>query len=128
MVYHCEYQNGTLWNKASINFFTLAGFVNQNAECHLFVLDNYKKDKDAIFACLKEFYANTRTFPEEYVFSDVRSSEFKNKYMMKLIKTPGKRHSNEEFHLNFFATGHGKGVVELEGKQRVLQDNKFLAK
>ena len=60
MAYSCGYQNeiqNALWTRASINLFTLAHFVNQEVECHLFVLDNYKKDKDAIFACLKKFYA-----------------------------------------------------------------------
>ena len=68
-----KYQNKiqrALWNRALINLFTLAHFVNQNVECHLYVLDNYKEGKDAIFACLKEFYVKTRTFPEEHVFSD----------------------------------------------------------
>ena len=57
-----------LWTRATINLFTLARFVNQEVTCHLFVLDNYKKDKDAIFACLQKFYGNTTTFLEEHFF------------------------------------------------------------
>ena len=72
-------------------------FANQQVTCHLFVLDNYKKDKDAIFACLKKFYANTTTFSEEYIFSDGPSSEFKNKYTMKLIHHLTKEHSVTKF-------------------------------
>ena len=132
MAYSCEYQNeiqSALWSRDSINLFTLARFVNQNVDCHLFVLDNYKKDKDAIFACLKEFYANTTTFPEEHVFSDGPSSKFKNKYMMKLIQTLGKTHSIKEFHWNFFATGHGKGVVDgIGGEAKSLVRQHVLSK
>ena len=70
MAYSCEYQNenqSALWTRATINLFTLARFVNQEVICHLFVLNNYKKDKDAIFACLQKFCANTTTFPEEHI-------------------------------------------------------------
>ena len=80
MAYSCEYQNeiqSALWTRATINLFTLARFVNQEVTCHLFVLDNYKKDKDAIFACLQKFYGNTTTFPEEHIYSDCPSSESK---------------------------------------------------
>ena len=53
MAYSCEYQNeiqGALWTRATTSLFTLARSVNEEVTCHLFVLENYKKDKDAIFA------------------------------------------------------------------------------
>ena len=114
MAYSCEYQNeiqSALWTRATINLFTLARFVNQEVTCHLFVLDNYKKDKDAIFACLQKFYGNTTTFPEEHIYSDGPSSEFKNQYMMKLLHHVSKQHS-AKFTWDYFATGHGKGMVD----------------
>ena len=80
MVYSCEYQNeikSVLWTRATINLFTLACSVNQEVTYHLFILDNYKKDKDAIFACLQKFHGNTTTFPEEHIYSDCPSSESK---------------------------------------------------
>ena len=127
-----KYQNKiqrALWNRALINLFTLAHFVNQNVECHLYVLDNYKEGKDAIFACLKEFYVKTRTFPEEHVFSDGWSSEFKNKYLMKFIETLGKRHLIEKFHWNFFATGHGQGIADgIGGEAKSLVRQQVLSK
>ena len=113
MAYSCEYQNETesaLWTRATINLFTLARFVNQEVTCHLFVLDNYKKDKDAIFACLQKFHGNTTTFPEERIYSDGPSNEFKNQYMMKLLHV-SKQHS-AKFTWDYFATGHGKGMVD----------------
>ena len=80
---------------------------------------------------MKEFYTNTRSFPEEHVFGDGQSSKFKNKYMVQLIETLGKRHSIEEFHWNFFALGHGKDVVDGTGgevkslvRQQVLNKTK----
>ena len=72
MAYSCEYQNeiqSALWTRTTINLFTLARFVNQEVTCNLFVLVNYKKDKDAIFTCLQKFYGNTTTFPEEHIYS-----------------------------------------------------------
>ena len=136
MPYSCEYQNeiqSALWTRATINLFTLASFVNQEVTCHLFVLDNYKKDKDAIFACLQKFYGNTTTFPEEHIYSDGPSSEFKNQYMMKLLHHVSKQHS-AKFTWDYFATGHGKGMVDGIGgeaksmvRQQVLSKNKNAA-
>ena len=114
MAYSCKYQNeiqSALWTRATINLFTLARFVNQEVTCHLFVLDNYKKDKDAIFACLQKFHGNTTTFPEEHIYSDGPSNEFKNQYMMKLLHHVSKQHS-AKFTWDYFATGHGKGMVD----------------
>ena len=136
MAYSCKYQNeiqSALWTRATINLFTLARFVNQEVTCHLFVLDNYKKDKDAIFACLQKFYGNTTTFPEEHIYSDGPSSEFKNQYMMKLLHHVSKQHS-AKFTWDYFATGHGKGMVDGIGgevksmvQQQVLSKNKNAA-
>ena len=88
-----------------------------------------KKEKNAIFACLQEFYATTTIFPEEHIFSDGSGSEFKNKYMMKLIHTLGKRHSIQEFHWNYFATGHGTGIVDgIGGEAKSLLRQQVLIK
>ena len=133
MAYSCEYQNeiqSALWTRATTNLFTLARFVNQEVTCHLFVLDNYKKDKDAIFACLQKLYGNTKTFPEEHIYSDGPNSEFKNQYMMKLLHHVSKEHS-AKFTWDYFATSHGKGMVDRIGgevksmvQQQVLSKNK----
>ena len=95
-----------------------------------YVLDNYKKVKDAIFACLQKFYGNATTFPEEHIYSDGPSSEFKNQYMMKLLHHASKQLS-AKFTWDYFATGHGKGVVDGIGgeaksmvRQQVLSKNK----
>ena len=91
-------------------------------------LDNYKKDKDAIFACLQKFYGNTTTFPDEHIYSDGRSSEFKSQYMIKLLHHVSKQHS-AKFTRDYFATDHGKGVVDgIGGKQKVWFSNKFWVK
>ena len=108
MVYSCEYQNeiqSALWTRATINLFTLARFVNQEVTCHLFVLDNYKKDKDAICACLQKFCGDTTELECEF------KSEFKNQYMMKLLHHVNKQYS-ARFTWDYFATGHGKGMVD----------------
>ena len=129
----CEYQNeiqSALWTGATINLFTVARFVSQKVTCHLYVLDNYKKVKDAIFARLQKFYGNATTFPEEHTYSDGPSSEFKNQYMMKLLHHASKQLS-AKFTWDYFATGHGKGVVDGIGeeaksmvRQQVLSKNK----
>ena len=59
MAYSCTKQNkihSGLWRRAAISLFTFERYVNQEVSCHLFVLDNYKKDKDAILVCLEKFY------------------------------------------------------------------------
>ena len=131
MAYSCEYQNeiqSALWTRASINLFTLARFVNQEGFCHLFVLDDYKKDKDAIAACLLKFYTNDTIFPNEFLYNDGPSSEFKNRFMMKLLHNLSNQHSTT-FTWNFFATGHGKGVVDgIGGQAKSLVRQQVLSK
>ena len=131
MAYSCEYQNeiqSALWASASINLFTLARFVNQEVFCHLFVLDDYKKDKDVIAACLLKFYTNDTIFPNEFLYSDGPSSEFKNRFMMKLLHNLSNQHSTT-FTWNFFATGHGKGVVDgIGGQAKSLVRQQILLK
>ena len=91
-------------------------------------LDNYKKDKDAIFACLQKFYGNTTTFPDEHIYSDGHSSEFKNQYMIKLLHNVSKQRS-AKFTRDYFATDHGKGVVDgIGGKAKSMVQQQVLSK
>ena len=69
---------------------------------------------------------------EEYlqIYSDGHSSEFKNQYMMKLLHHVTTQHS-AKFTWDYFATSHGKGVVDGIGReaksmvqQQVMSKNK----
>ena len=49
----------------------------------------------------------------ETIFTDGPSSEFKNKFMMKLLNQLSLQY-NKTFEWKYFATFHGKGVVGCE--------------
>ena len=58
--------------RATLNLLTLAHYVNQNASCNLFVLDDaYSKDKDAILACLDKLFKVKTTQREEIIIAMV---------------------------------------------------------
>ena len=64
----------------------------------------------------------------EIIWTEGPSSEFKNKYMVAFLQELSSKH-NKNFHWKYFATSHGKGVVDgVDGKAKstVQTKRKFL--
>lgn len=79
-------------------------------------------------ACSEKFYSETQTFAKEIKYSDGPDSKLRNKYMMKLIHHFGTKH-NTSFTCNYFATDHGKGVVDgIGGEAKKLVHQQVLIK
>lgn len=134
MSYSCEYQNeiqSALWNRNAVLLFTAATFFGGECQTYLICSDTPEKGKNAIYAFVKALY---ETIPQndaiqiETIFTDGPSSEFKNKYMIKVLNNLSNLYG-KQFEWKYFATSHGKGVVDgIGGRAKSLVRTKCLSK
>ena len=114
MAYSCEYQNeiqSALWSRASVNLFTVAIFNKGHCKSYLICTDSVDKGKNTVFTFLSYLSELIPSHSDVIIFSDGPSSEFKNKFAMKVISTLAKQ-GNRTVWWKYFATSHGKGVVD----------------
>lgn len=119
MSYSCEYQNevqSALWSRESVTLFTAASFFESQCKTFVICSDTKQKDKDSIFTFVTYLYErifeaeNDKIF-KEIIWSDGPSSEFKNRFMVTLLIFLSKKY-NKKFEWKYFATSHGKGVID----------------
>lgn len=121
MSFGCEYQNeiqSALWSRSSVMLFTAASFYKGNCQTYVICSDTTAKDKDTIYVFLNELFDlihredESPTSPSaEIIWSDGPASEFKNRYMVKLTTMLSGKHE-KTFFWKYFATSHGKGVID----------------
>ncbi len=119
MNYSCECQTeiqSALWSRASVTLFTAAAITKDSGQSFLICSDT--KDKDTIAAFIFALHEN-HLFPsdqvdEEIIWSDGPTTEFKNKFTMKLLHQLSSQFQ-KQFSWKFSATSHGKGVVDGTG-------------
>ena len=118
MAFSCEYQDeiqSGLWSRASVNLFTAALYQrDKKCESFLCVSDSQDKGKCATYTnLLKLAHAiKDKDLGKHLVlYSDGPSSEFKNRFVQKII-TDLKKELNVDIFWKYFATSHGKGVVD----------------
>ena len=134
MAYSCQYQNeiqSALWSRSSVNLFTAALYSkSQGCQPFLIVTDSQEKGKNCVFTFINVLsdYFKFETGDELTIYSDGPSSEFKNRYMVKLVsmlcaKLKGK------VSWKYFATSHGKGVVDgIGGSAKSLVRKRVMSK
>ena len=139
MAYSCEYQDevqSALWSRSSVQLFTAALFVKGECKTYLICSDTHNKGKDAVFTFINELYEHfdssglmsDETEVEDIIFTDGPSSEFKNKYAMQLLYSLSQKYKRN-FSWKYFATSHGKGVVDgVGGRAKSLVRQKSLSK
>ncbi|KAJ8038387.1 hypothetical protein HOLleu_15805 [Holothuria leucospilota] len=113
MSYSCEYQNeiqSALWSRDSVTLFTAAIFSGGRCETHLIVSNTSDKGKDSVYTFAKYLAAKAPNDPIIF-FTDGPSSEFKNKFIAKLLLILAQEYG-KMFEWQYFATSHGKGVVD----------------
>jgi IS1 family transposase len=119
MAYSCEYQSeiqSALWSRNSINLFT-AALYSQDQACQSFLVvsDCQTKGKDAVYTFLHRIISQFEQQLEHndslIIYTDGPSSEFKNKFMAKLAVYLSCK-LNCKVLWKYFATSHGKGVVD----------------
>lgn len=118
MSFSCEYQNeieSALWSRSSVFLFTAAVFWRNECETYVIYSDTKNKHKYTIFAFLDFFYSEiireSHEVSEEIIWSDVPSSELKNKLMVETLMRLSYKYS-KTFTWKYSATSHGKGVVD----------------
>ena len=119
MSYSCSYQDeiqSAMWTRESVNLFTAAMYAkDQPCKSFLVVTDSNDKGKGSIYAFLHEIMKKTKSLFKDskyFVFyTDGPSSEFKNRFAMKMLNEFSVMY-NIEMRWQYFATSHGKGVVD----------------
>ena len=121
--YTCKHQDepqSAHWNQEQVSLFTLAIWAKEAAgvdnvcESYDIVSDEMMHDKKAVavfmFHVVDQFIKKRhQNVKQVYVFSDGPSSQFKNKYIAHFLHTLNKI---VPIQWNYFATSHGKGVVD----------------
>ena len=120
MGYECEYQNevqSALWSRSSVTLFTAAEIFHGQTKAYLICSDSKNKDKETILVFVEHLYDHhllkdeNMQGIEEIIWTDGPSSEFKNKYIVHLLRRLSEKYS-KSFTWKYFATSHGKGVVD----------------
>ena len=104
-------------------------FSNGNRISYLIVSDTTDKGKDTVYTFVRylvgEVISNSAAstsnslVPEIVFFTDGPSSEFKNRYIIKTLNLLAMDYGTP-FEWQYFATSHGKGVVD--GRASQVQD------
>ena len=121
--YTCQYQDeiqAANWGQQQVTLFTVAIWTKDSANnttcnSHVIVSDDLNHDKKSVAVFMDTVVNNLvrKSFPQVRVvniFSDGPSSQFKNKYMAGFYHTLQRKGLKIKWH--FFATSHGKGVVD----------------
>lgn len=121
--YSCSYQDEIQtahWSQEQVTLFTVAVWTKAKAntervcESHVIVSDDTDHDKKSVIAFL--WYVINHLVKDRhpsvkhvYAFSDGPTSQFKNRYLVHFLH---KLTNIVNIQWNFFATSHGKGVVD----------------
>ena len=138
MAYECEYQNevqSALWTRGSVNLLTAACTIDGQMQTFLICTDSKHKDKNTILVFVEHLYKNyimnnadSNDDVKEIIWTDGPSSEFKNKYCVQIIRRLAEKY-NKPFTWKYFATSHGKGVVDgVGGNCKSIVQRKTMSK
>lgn len=120
--YTCKHQDevqSAHWNQEQVTLFTVAIWTkcpsgDNVCETHVIISDEMAHDKTSVAVfmstILSEFVKEKHPdVKKAYIFSDGPSSQFKNKYIVSILH---KLNQIVNIQWNYFATSHGKGVVD----------------
>ncbi|CAF5100005.1 unnamed protein product, partial [Rotaria magnacalcarata] len=116
------------WNTRMLSIFTAHAWCGANNYSFALVSDNVTHDKYCVAVCLNTIITKLKQYLpdlEEIVFfSDGAASQFKQRYLLQNMTRMMVEHTLK-LSWNFFATSHGKGVVDAIGgmvKRMVWQE------
>ena len=117
MAYSCDYQNevqSALWSWKCINLFT-AALYSKSQVCQPFLISTDRQDrgKNSVFTFINALtdYIQFEKGDMLIIYTNGPSSEFKNRYIVKLVSMLSKKFQCK-VSWKYFATSHGKGVVD----------------
>ena len=102
------------WSHSQATIFTAHIWVkDKSKESIVIVSDNLDHSKQSIIICLHAVHLKLKCPHIKIldVFSDGAGSQFKQKYLFSNLYSWEKEHELS-IHWNFFATSHGRGVVD----------------
>ena len=112
--YACIMQNeiqSAHWHHAQVTVFTAGLWENGKFRSYVIVSDELKHGKSQVMAFLKFLLDQIdSSIKDVKLFSDGCAEQFKSKYVLNQI--PKKEFFNQRVMWHFFATSHGKGVVD----------------
>jgi hypothetical protein len=116
------------WNTKTLSIFTAHVWCGANGYSFALVSDNVTHDKYCVDVCLNNIISKLKQYlpdlEEIAFFSDGAASQFKQRYMFQNMTRMMFDH-DLKLSWNFFATSHGKGVVDAIGgtvKRMVWQE------
>jgi hypothetical protein len=106
------------WNTRTLSIFTAYAWCGTNTYSFALVSDNVTHDKYCVDVCLNNIIQKLKQYlpnlQEIQFFSDGAASQFKQRFLFQNL-TRMMVHHDLELSWNFFATSHGKGVVDAIG-------------
>ena len=97
MAFSCDYQNevqSALWSRKCINLFTAALYSkSQVCQPFLIITDSQEKGKKSVFTFINALtdYIQFEKGDMLIIYTDGPSSEFKNRYIVKLVSMLSKK-------------------------------------
>ena len=114
--------------RESVMLFTAA--MTYKAECKIFIVsDSRDKGKDTVAVFIDFLYNHfgVTDTTEDILWLDWPTSEFKNKFMVKFLQSLSQKY-NQQFLWKYFATSHGKGIVDgIGGRAKSLVRSKVMS-
>ena len=104
--YSFEYQEdvqSALWSRSSVTLFTAACMHAGSCKTFLICSDTKEKNIDTVAVFIYQLYEKclipdeSRPVAEEVIWTDGPSSEFKNKFMMKLLQSLATKYKRRLF-------------------------------
>ena len=135
-LYSCKYQNevqSALCSRANVTLLTATITQNGQTKSFLICSDVKDKDKNTVFACILYIYdciikPSHNDVEDDIIYTDGPSNEFKNKYMVHLLKILSQKF-NKKYSWKYFATSHGKGAIDgIGGNAKSLVRRKVMCK
>ena len=125
MMYEYMYQNevqNALWSRGSVNLFTTASISKAQSKIYLIPTDSKHKVKTQFLYLLNIFMIIfytliivTEMFRKSYGQTNlVPRTKLKNKYTVEILPRLTEKY-NKPFSWKFFATSHGKGILDRVG-------------
>ncbi|XP_055841543.1 uncharacterized protein LOC129908803 isoform X1 [Episyrphus balteatus] len=118
MPFSCDYQNevqSVHWSKSSVLLLTAASFYRGQCKTYIVCSDTKATDKDTVYVFLNKLFQlmneETEEPTSEVIWSDGPSSEFKNKFMIKLMTTLSEKYK-KNIYWKYFASSHGKKNID----------------
>ena len=104
------------WQHSQATIFTAHAWINtQERESIVIISDDLEHTKLSIYAFISKVLSllreKYRDFHQVDIFSDGPSSQFKQRFLFSNLHLWGKRF-HCEVHWHFFATSHGKGIID----------------